>query len=167
MSTTGFSLIVDDSGVRQELERVVNPQVTAAAMARVKNILLQFVLGTYRDQTDPWGAPWPEWADSTKAARRAHRDYRVQKLVDSRDMLNSVKGDSDATGVSISMGDGLGDYPLAQQFGTNNAGSAHNVHIPARATFPMSSPTDVAFPDEWITQVYEPIQQAYEEELNK
>lgn len=154
----GFHATVDAKEFGNALARVETRMHDASpAMEAASEALYQFVVNTFRDQTDPWGVPWPAWAPDTLKARRARKDYRLQKLVDSRDMLNSVTKSHTATTATVEAGRGLkGDYAVDQQFG--------NDHIPARPFFPMHDESDSNnFPQAWLDAVFAPIQAAMNE----
>lgn len=158
-----FAVHIDDSQFTALMERVVaGMQKNPVAMRKVANQFYQFVIGTFRQQTDPWGHPWPVWADATRAARRAKKDYRVQKLIDSDKLFDSIHAEYTDTSATVFAGAGI-EYAEAQQFGTRGAGRGHSTTIPPRAFFPMHTPQDVAFPDVWLTQVFLPIIQAMDE----
>jgi phage gpG-like protein len=162
----GLQTEVDDAqfvGILQKMAAGLGHQ--PEAMRNMADALFQFILSPFRttsNAVDPWGVQWHAWSDATKLARQHRKpaDFRIQILVDSRDMVSSIVQSSDDSTATVSAGNSnVSDYMLAQQFGTNNAGRGGSVVIPARAFFPMHSEDEPAFPQEWI-RAFEPILQA-------
>lgn len=150
---------VDTSELDAKLARVTELATNnSKVLKEMGSALYQMVLNTFRDQTDPWGQPWADWADSTKKARQARGDYRVQKLVDTRALLNSVEvlpPDSDSIVVQAGANESE-PYAAVQQFG--------NEKIPARPFFPMRDPSDDQnFPQDWLDNIFAPLQLALAE----
>lgn len=168
MSTGGFHATVDETQFDAEIDRIAAGMVSQpSAMALVARQFYQFVINTFRDQTDPWGVPWPAMSDTTKFNRQHRKDNptkSVQLLVDSRDMLNSVEPTNDATSATITVGAGL-EYAAAQQFGNpaNTAWGGPSAPIPPRPYMPLRTPDEAAFPQPWIDQIFLPIQNALDE----
>jgi phage virion morphogenesis protein len=124
------------------------------ALAVVARIMEQNVRNTFRDETDPWGQPWPPHAPSTLAARRREGNTRTSLLVDKGDMFDSIRSESGATFAQVSI-DGPAEV---HQFGTTTAGRNHAVTIPARPMFPIDAP-----PDAWWDSVSPPLLDALTE----
>jgi phage gpG-like protein len=87
---------------------------------------------TFRNQSDPWGHPWPPHAESTLAARRRRGNTRTSLLIDTAAMYDGIERASDASSASVTI-----PAPAeVHQGGTTTAGRSHNVTIPPRPMFP-------------------------------
>lgn len=124
----------------------------------VARTMEQQVRQAFRDQTDPWGAPWPQLKPATlkaRASRRAsggNRRANQQMLVDSGAMFGSLRATSTADSASVEVGGGLPDVRAqVHQFGSDR--------VPARPFFPIRSGGPDPAPA-WWTAVLRPIDEA-------
>jgi phage virion morphogenesis protein len=123
-------------------------------LATVSRIMEEEVRNTFRNQSDPWGHPWPPHAPSTVKARERKGNTRTSLLIDTSAMYDSIERHSDATTAEVSM-DGPADV---HQFGTTTAGRSHSVTIPPRPMFPADDDP----PEAWWDRVAEPFVTALE-----
>jgi phage gpG-like protein len=98
----------------------------------VSRLMEQETRNTFRNQSDPWGHPWPPHAESTLAARRRRGNTRTSLLIDTAEMYDGIERASDASSASVTI-----PAPAeVHQDGTTTAGRSHNVTIPPRPMFP-------------------------------
>lgn len=122
-------------------------------LALARDVMEQATRQTFRDASDPWGAPWPALRAATLASRTRRGNTRRSPLIDIGAMYASISSGADATQAWVSIG-GLEDrFPEVHQFGDGK--------IPARAMLPMtrSGATPTA---EWINAVMRPLEQEIE-----
>lgn len=122
----------------------------APAHKRLARITEQLIRDTFRDETDPWGSPWPAHSPVTIAQRRRRAEASVQMLLDSGALYSSIATQTRPDGIEVSAGEGLA-YGAAQQFGNpaNRAWGRATAPIPARAYFPLRTPDDAELPGDW------------------
>lgn len=156
MTQALITISVDSASADAVLARIFDfSDGSPKAMATVSRVMEQNVRNTFRDETDPWGSPWPPHAPSTVDARRRSGNTRGSLLVATGEMYDSIKSESDAVSATVSM-----DGPAAvHQFGTSTAGRGHSTTIPARPMFP----NDDDAPDAWWASVSEPLIAALEQ----
>lgn len=129
------------------------------AMAKVEQVLIGYVRGSFRDEVSPWGEAWPKLSPATLANRQRRDDFSVKMLFQSGALFDSIKGTHDSTSTTISMGEGLA-HAEAHQFGNPDHlpwGHAPVSPLPARPSFPMHSRDEASFPQDWIDNVLAPI----------
>jgi phage gpG-like protein len=152
------AIVMDDTQVRPFFERMIALGEDASGPMRTVSLLMdQKVRDTFRDQSDPWGSPWPPHAPSTVNARARKGNTSAQKLIDTGDMYASLSHSSDASSATVSM---AGPAEVHQD-GTLNAGRGHSTRIPPRPMFPDDD--DREAPDAWWDDVTLPLVQAMEQ----
>lgn len=152
--------LYDDSQVQQKLSALLSvADGNDVAMGKIETALYGLVEGTFRQETDPYGVPWPRWKHPEameKARTKIGREGESQILVFSSAMYDSKHGTHDSTSATMTIGEGLPDErAICQQFGVpeNN--------LPARKMMPLNSQEDATFPQEWIDQMFTPLIEMY------
>jgi len=104
------------AGLARRLTDMSHPMaLIGAALVNAKDL-------GFRSESDPWGKPWQELADST-IARRRKRSNRI--LRDTGHLQDSISAQSDATSVTLGLGVGtpqlgtVAKYAAAHQFGAD------------------------------------------------
>lgn len=116
----------------------------------------QEVRQTYRDESSPWGSPWPQHSPVTLAARRRRGQSSVQKLIDTGKLYASIERQSDSKSATVS----AGEWAEVHQFGnpSNRAWGRGTAPIPARPSFPIRAGNKVDLTQEWIDRVTAPLE---------
>lgn len=121
-------------------------------MRAVGRVLEQHIRQTFRDETDPWGSPWPPHSPVTLAARRSRGNASIQKLIDTAAMYDSLRSDATTRDVTVVIGEGLPDERApANQFG------AADRNLPARPFFPIRPGNRADIPQSWWPNLIAPL----------
>lgn len=128
-----------------------------ATINKIAQALDELIRGTFRNETDPWGQPWAPLKDSTLTARQRRENFSVQMLIDTGTMYStlSITPVPAESAVEAEIGRGA-PYAEFHQFGHEGG------LFPARSTFPMRSRDEVAFPGDWLREVFAPLREAVE-----
>ena len=138
-------------------------------MRNVSLTLRELVQDTFRDETDPWGKPWPPHSPVTRELRQRAGNFSVQKLVvrdgDPQSLYGSITEVSSDTTAGIEVGGNPGNYPEVHQFGNPNnlmfGGPA--APIPPRPFLPLKTNGDVDVPRDWFIALLAPLEQFLDE----
>jgi len=142
---------IDRSELDAALAKVVQTATSLpAGMAKAAYALQGLIQNTFRTQSDPWGAPWPEQAAST-LARKAKLGQGSAREIATGDMISSLESSSGPDFAQAQMGDGFEPpYPSFQQFGVPGK-------LEASPMFPLDSNGMPDFPDHWLQVILQPI----------
>lgn len=153
-----FQISVEADGAIAMFDRIIafaedkNPLVESARAAedRIKK--------TFTDRTDPWGAQWPVLSSVTLHLRQRRGNFSDAPLMDSQDMFRSIQTAQDSEGIFITVWDAAA-FPATHQYGnpSNRAWGRSNAPIPQRAFFPMREEDKLEIPDEWLSDMYLPL----------
>lgn len=144
---------VEMAGVDAMLTRL---RAAAADMTKpmrlIARTLEQHIRQTFRDETGPWGSPWPPHSPVTLKARERRGNASIQKLIDTAAMYDSLRSDATSHEATVEIGAGLPD-PRASvhQFG------APEKNIPARPFFPLRSDDAADIPQAWWADILAPL----------
>lgn len=162
-----LSFEIDSLPVDQTLVRIEKLDKNLAPTAQAGLKLRDFIIGTYRDERDPWGMPWPKLSAATLANRKRRGNFGLKPLVDSEKTYDSIQVTQTATDVYVAVTN-ASSYPRVHQFGNpdNRAWGGPPAPIPARATFPLRDENTLDVPDEWMRVLYEPWSKAIRDAIN-
>jgi phage gpG-like protein len=158
---------IDDKQVQATLDRVVavaeNPD--GALFAAGKQLEAR-VRHTFRDEADPWGAPWPPLSPVTVAMRAKRGSGSDAPLVDSGRMFDSLRTERGEGAASVVMG-GPGMWPGVHQRGNpdNRMYGRAPAPIPARPMFPIRD-DGVELPGEWAQALLEPLEHLMQQAID-
>lgn len=132
-------------------------------MGEIARIMEQHIRGSFREERSPWGEAWAPHSPVTLAMRKKAGVASRQKLLLSGTMYSSLKSSADATSATVAMGGNESSaYVDVHQFGNpkNKMFKGPAAPIPARPSFPIRerSDTEPAFPEDWLRQVYTPLE---------
>lgn len=169
---SGFSAVLDDTWWQDRLNNAMKADYTPA-MKDIRENLEQKVRATFKNETDPWGNAWPQWANTPEDAgedfehpimkARARRgNYSAAILYDTGALEQSITGEHDATSATITMGqdDVTKAYASVHQFGEV---SGNGFTMPQRASMPLRSPEETDLPAEWYEACVAPLNKMFNE----
>ncbi|GAB4299911.1 MAG: hypothetical protein Kow0096_19610 [Thiohalomonadaceae bacterium] len=136
---------INDAQVMDALNRLLAAgHDLSEPMADIARLLTNVTEDAFQTETDPWGNPWQDLADSTKAARakRGHWPGRILQV--SGGLAGSLTGNSGPDWAEAGFGK---EYATIHQLG-GQAGRGGKATIPARPSLPMNEagelPPDVS-----------------------
>lgn len=157
-----LSFTIEAAPVQATLTRIEKTSADLKPVVQSALRLEQLVRNTFRDQRSPWGFPWPALSDATIANRVRRGNFSKGPLLDTLKMYDSIQTAQSASDVFVSV-DYAPSWPVVHQFGNpnNHAWGGPLAPVPARPFFPLRDENTVDVPDEWMTELYEPIGQAF------
>ena len=156
-------IVVDDASAQRVLDNVIRVAGGTDGTRAAAKVLEQRVRQTFRDEADPWGAPWPPHSPVTLALREKRGNASIQKLIDSGAMFDSLHTEETPEGFDVVMG-GPGMWPGVHQRGNpdNRMFGNASAPIPARPMFPIRDDR-VDLPGEWAQAILAPLEALMEE----
>jgi len=156
-----LSFTIESVPVQATLTRIekMSADMTPVAQGALK--LEQLIRNTFRNESDPWGLPWPKLRSATIDNRRRRGNFGVKPLVDSEKMYDSIRTSQSATEVYVSV-DYAPSFPKVHQFGNpeNHAWGGPLAPVPARPFFPLRDENTLDVPDAWLNEIYQPMNKA-------
>lgn len=156
---TGASITVDDAAVLAALRSLTTGvQRLRPTLAAIGGALVTQVDLGFREQTDPWGAPWPALSATTQARRRSGRGSGANQILrDTGRLANSFsyRADDRAVQVGTSV-----VYAGTHQFGAEKGAYGRTRRgspipwgdVPARPMLPIRSGV-AALPAAWKDEI--------------
>jgi phage gpG-like protein len=155
VSSLAFS--VDDVEVQRQLAGL---RAALGSLAKPLDAIgfavTQRMLGTFRDQEDPWGARWSPLSAVTIAFRRKGRGPGADQILrDTGALMNSITHRVIGNAVEIGPGPSTKDYAPTHQFGrpSNRMFGKAPAPIPARPFAPIQLGGYVDLPEDWSDEI--------------
>jgi len=151
MTGISYKLIVDDAGMRANLDRLMNRMANRQGFFKnVGEHLLNSVHDNFETERAPDGMPWQPLSPVTITARQRHSDTPLSILRVTGGLVGSINyaADNDAVRVGTAK-----VYAAIHHFG-GQAGRGGKVTIPARPYLGMSADDQeaiVELAEDWLT----------------
>jgi phage virion morphogenesis protein len=126
---------ISDRQVMDALGRLLDAgQDMSGPMDDIRRLLENATEDAFQNQADPWGNPWQDLAESTKAARAKKGHWPGSILQVSGGLIGSLSGDSGPDWAEA----GFGKVFAAIQNLGGKAGRGGKTTIPARRSLPIN-----------------------------
>lgn len=131
-----ITITVDDSAFRAYLDRLTDQMGNVApVMESIGQEIESRISGRFETETDPTGARWHPWADSTRETYPKNGNGRILERYG--DMLGSLNWQADASSVRVGFGQ---PYATYHEFGTK--------HMPRRGLLFEDPEAGILAPDD-------------------
>lgn len=152
---TGFS--VDFTEYDAMANKLKNWPV-AKALVEIGEVGKGLIQGNFNNQSSFDGTPWRELSQVTLNARSQRGNASTLKLMDTLTLYNSIRSESRAASVILTVGNAARNASIHNDGSPNNQYNGRKAPIPARPFMPNAD----NIPDKWVEDFKFPVITAIE-----